>query len=371
MTGVNIGLVRRGYSPTGGAEAYLRRFAAALAEAGHEPVLFATRDWPEGDWAHASRHVVPGQTPMQFAAMLDRLLPRAGCDVVFSMERVFGCDCYRAGDGVHRAWLERRARHEPWVETWFRKLRATHRELLALETRLFKGGGARRVIANSQMVKEEIVSGFGYPGDRVDVIPNGVPPVPAPDECEVLRARAREELGLERDRTVVLFAGSGWERKGLAFAVHAMNLVRTGDPLMLVAGRGDPKDCPPSRRVRLLGPVADMRPIYAASDIFVLPTLYDPFSNACLEALSFGLPVITTAENGFSGLIVGGRDGEIVDDPADTKEIARGIEMWVDPDRRMAERSRLRGLAAPYTVEANLRATIGVLETLRKGADGR
>src|SRR5438876_10377701 len=48
---LNIGFVRRGFSPSGGAEAYLRRVAGALAAAGHEAVLFITKDWPVEEWA--------------------------------------------------------------------------------------------------------------------------------------------------------------------------------------------------------------------------------------------------------------------------------------------------------------------------------
>ena len=47
----------------------------------------------------------------------------------------------------------------------------------------------------------------------------------------------------------------------------------------------------------------DLALLYAAADIFILPTLYDPFSNASLEALAAGLPVITTRGNGFSEVI--------------------------------------------------------------------
>ena len=57
------------------------------------------------------------------------------------------------------------------------------------------------------------------------------------------------------------------------------------------------------------GLLLDIEKYYGAADIFVLPTLYDPFSNACLEAFGSGLPVITTAQNGFSELIEDGLNG--------------------------------------------------------------
>src|SRR5207245_1040817 len=79
---------------------------------------------------------------------------------------------------------------------------------------------------------------------------------------------------------------------------------------LLVAGRGNEMLYKTKRlrfwreeTVQFLGEVADISRVYAAADIFILPTIYDPFSNACLEALACGLPVITTGSNGFSEII--------------------------------------------------------------------
>src|SRR5439155_11112089 len=68
------------------------------------------------------------------------------------------CDFYRAGDGVHRAWLDRRQCYEAAFEGWFRKARSKHRELLALEERMFTPEATGMIIANSQMRSEEHTS---------------------------------------------------------------------------------------------------------------------------------------------------------------------------------------------------------------------
>src|SRR5688572_14878273 len=109
---MRIGLVRRGYSGSGGAEAYLLRFAEAAAAAGHDCALFTTRDWPREAWPD-HLHAVRGDSPIFFAKGVEHALKAAPVDVLFSLERVFACDVYRAGDGVHTAWLERRAKFEP------------------------------------------------------------------------------------------------------------------------------------------------------------------------------------------------------------------------------------------------------------------
>ena len=357
---MKIGLVRRGYSRTGGAEAYLRRFAEAAVAAGHECVLF-TEQWPRVAWPFAHIQIV-SDSPEKFADALVAARPQDGCDFLFSLERIRTCDAYRAGDGVHAAWLERRARFEPFWKPWLRRCNAKHRETLALERQLFGPDGARLVIANSRMVQTEIGRHFGYPPERIHVVHNGVPPFTAPSEK---RIEMRRGLGLGDEEFAVLFAGSGWERKGLRFAISAMNAARLPNATLLVAGLGRKRGLPRSERVRFLGPVKDMPRYLAAADAFILPTLYDPFSNACLEALAAGLPVITTAHNGFAEIIEPGVEGEVVAEPDDIAALAGALRHWSDPARRAAIRPRLLALGAQFSIGENVRQTLGIIERAR------
>ncbi len=353
---MRIGLVRRGYSASGGAEAYLFRFALAARATGHEPVLISGIDWPDGIWPH-ERVVVAGKSPEEFADRLEDRRASGGWDVLFSLERVWACDVYRAGDGVHAAWLERRREFEaPW-RGWFRNLQRKHREILELECTLFTGG-ARRIIANSQMVKAEILRFYGTPAEHVHVVHNGVPFHMAEPGA---RESVRKELAIAPQEFVVLFAGSGWERKGLRHAIAAVNALKNPATL-LVAGRGERRGLPSSSRVKFLGamPGGKLRAVLAAADVFVLPTIYDPFSNACIEALAAGLPVITTTANGFAEMIESGVDGDVVA-PGDTAALADALTAWDDPQRRDAVRPRLFEKAARCSVEENLTRTLGVI----------
>ena len=372
---IHIGLVRRGYSPTGGAETYLKRFARALIGAGHECTLFTSSDWPAAEWPGGRVEVIGGGTPKTFDAALRAARPRmrtpGACDYLFSLERVGSCDAYRAGDGVHRAWLRRRDAFEPAWRRWARIFNRKHRELLDLEAQLFSSDGAGIVIANCRMVKEEIVREYGYPASRIFVVYNGLPTWPSgegyvPD----LREQTRAQWGLAPTDFAILFAGSGWQRKGLRAAIEAVNRMPAAPgvrPLLLVAGKGDPKAYQAcgggSERVRFLGPVKHMSACYAAADLFLLPTFYDPFSNACLEALAAGLPVVTTTANGVSEVLRPGREGEIIEDPADSAAIARALKEWSDPERRASARPAILELASRFTIEANVRATLEAMST--------
>ena len=356
---MKIGLVRRGYSATGGAEAYLFRFANAARAAGHEPVLICGSEWPREVWPHESV-VVAGSTPEEFADRLEDRRASGGWDVLFSLERVWACDVYRAGDGVHSAWLERRRQFEPAWRGWFRNLQRKHREILELECALFTGG-AHRVIANSQMVKDEIIRLYGTPADRVRVIHNGVPTHAAEPGA---REKMRAELGLAPADYVALFAGTGWDRKGLRHAIAAVNEVKTPVTLLVAGrgGRGEQRALPQSDRVHFLGalPGEKLRTVLAAADVFILPTIYDPFSNACIEALAAGLPVVTTTANGFAEIITHGEEGHAVA-PGDTRALADALTSWADPARREAIRPRLLEKAARCSVEENLARTLEVI----------
>jgi len=356
---MKIGLVRRGYSATGGAERYLGRFAEALKAEGHEAVLFGSREWPAEAWKGQFMRV-EGNSPREFADGLRKAKPREHCDLVFSLERVWECDAYRAGDGVHRAWLERRRAFEPAWKGWFRATQRKHREILELEAAVFGPEGARLMIANSRLVAREIAQHFQTPEQRVRVVYNGLPPSDFRlQTSSPARAEARNRLGLGPE-CAVLFAGSGWERKGLRFAMEGVN--RTKNAVLLVAGAGKRRGLPPADgKTRFLGEVKEMRELMEAADVFVLPTIYDPFSNASLEAMAAGLPVITTTLNGFSEIMRPGEDGEALRNPADVEAIAAGIEKWRQRETPETRENR-RLEAGKYTIERNVRETMQALK---------
>jgi UDP-glucose:(heptosyl)LPS alpha-1,3-glucosyltransferase len=359
-TRMNIGLIRRGYSPTGGAENYLNRLGRALVERGFGAKLYTTEEWPETDWPHGTLIRFKAATPWLFAQKIQER--RAPGEILFSLDRVFACDCYRAGDGVHRMWLKRRIAHEtPW-RSLFRFLNPKHRQILELERKLFEGGGAKKVIANSKLVKDEIVREFAYPRENIAVIYNGLPSS-QPGTRPYNRPELRRYWNLRDQEIAVLFAGSGWERKGLKYAVKAIRTIGNANIRLLVAGSGT-KPASVPKNVRFLGPVKDMPSLYAASDLFILPTIYDPFSNACLEALSFGIPVITSASNGFAEIIESGVHGQIIERPNDVGAIQKAVEEWADPDRREAAKKSCLALARQFSMDRNVEQTLEVLEGL-------
>lgn len=361
---LTIGLVRRGHSETGGAEAYLKRLAAGLCLSGQETRLFTDASWPASAWPWGPITRLRGETAGRFADELEKARPSQHCDLLLSLERVWHCDVYRAGDGIHRSWLNRRAAASSPARNLIRRFGRSHRDTFELEKALFTGG-AGRVIANSQMVKQEAQDLYGYPADRIDIVPNGVPLEQFRADPHVRRQR-RQSLGLGEEEIAVLFVGSGWERKGLRYAIEAVESLGLGYRLFIAGlGRSRPRY---TRSVRPLGTPRDLPATYAAADIFLLPTLYDPFSNACLEALASGLPVITTRANGFSEIIENGVHGSIVDPAWDLGQLRSALQYWSSPERRLAAQPAILERASHFDISVNVERTLAILHQAARAA---
>ncbi len=337
----------------------MKRLAQGVVDAGHRVHLFTTADWPAEEWTFGPITHVRGSSAIAFANDLERLRPEAACDVWLSFERIWRCDVFRAGDGVHRAWLERREKFGTAWQKISRALNGKNRDLLRLEESLLGKGGAARVIANSRMVADEITRIYGYPPGRIDVVYNGVPIAGFAPNAE-RRAGQRAALGLKATDVALLFVGSGWERKGLRFAIDAIEA--SGNPRLrlFVAGRGNQPRYK-SRFAQFLGVVRDLAAVYAAADIFILPTIYDPFSNASLEALAAGLPVITTRANGVSEVIENGVHGSVVEDPREIHAFRDAVEMWSDEARRAEAQPRILERAAQFDISINVARTLEIL----------
>ena len=363
---MKIGLVRRGFSRTGGAESYLKRLGRALSDAGHQLTLFATEEWPAAEWPYGQLVRFKESSPLAFAKSV--AAARHSVEILFSLERILECDCYRAGDGVHQIWLEKREAFEPKWRKSLRLMNGKHNELLELEQGLLGEKKASRVITNSEMIKRQIISEFNYPESDISVIYNGIADTDFKKKPGS-RWDHRYDWGLTDLDVGILFAGSGWERKGLRFVIDAVQKLNNRHIKLLVAGEGKKPPFTP-KSIRFLGPVEDMHSLSVAADVFVLPTLYDPFSNACLEALAAGVPVITTINNGFSEIIESGLHGEILKDPEDVAALADAINRWSTLSQKPEIRTACTERGHEYTIERNVADTLKVLEQLYHGKFG-
>jgi UDP-glucose:(heptosyl)LPS alpha-1,3-glucosyltransferase len=364
---LTIGFLRRGYSPSGGVEIYLKGLAGGLLGQGHRVVLFGTEAWPVEDWPGGEILRCQGVTLMSYISDLERIRKECGVhfDLILSVEKVPGCDLYRTDEGLHLAWLTERSRHlSPWAK-WFQWRNPKHREKLTLERELFRPESTRRVISISEKITRDIISYYSYPEGQISLIRNGVPSLGLPSLQE--RESARASLGISPDEKIILFVGTGWERKGLRTAIRVVELLQTKIPKikLLIAGKGSQRSYR-SSVAQFLGPVKEMKKIYAAGDVFVTPTIYEPFSLAALEALSSGIPVITSSAAGISEVMSCGIHGEIIENPSDAGAFAEAVGKWLVKldDSELASRihSDCTALASEFTLERNLKETLALID---------
>ena len=355
---MKLALIRRQFSATGGAELYVQRLLGALTAAGHETHLFAEK-W-QGQAAGVQFHSVNvegsrAERPLRFAEAVNAALQHERFDCVFSLERTQKQDVYRAGDGLHRVWLQRRKQFSPW---WKRPLvgrGAFHRNMLALEAQTFDPANTQRIIVNSEMVRGEIAQHFpAFPQERVHTIRNGVD---VQRFKSVSRSAARQRFGLEESDFVLVFVGSGWERKGLPWLLKFMT-GRSDDPhlkLLIVTRDRMRGKVPPN--VILTGPLSDVEAAYAAADVLTFLPIYEPCSNVVSEALATGIPVVTTSFNGASELIDSGINGQVLDDPGDLATLGMCVNHWRARGSGGPVKTRL-----PLDLELNVDHTIQVLK---------
>jgi len=106
-------------------------------------------------------------------------------------------------------------------------------------------------------------------------------------------------------------------------------------------------------------------PYYQGADLFVFPTIYEPFSNVCIEAMAAGLPVVTSRINGASEVLIEGENGYGIDNPLDPAEIAAKIRLGLEISRtRVAETNG--DLLSRLTWENHVEQVLELYESIRK-----
>jgi len=117
-------------------------------------------------------------------------------------------------------------------------------------------------------------------------------------------------------------------------------------------------------KITHLEPVDEIEKIYAAADFFVLPSIYEPFGNANLEALASGLPIITSRNCGVAEIVTPQKEGVILEEPSDSKAMAKAIDYLMGSKNREPMKKSARLLAEKFTQERNALEMVQVYKEL-------
>ena len=329
----------------------------------HFSITLITRKWDQ-DSAQRVVRLTPrylGSTlrDWSFSRAVCRHLRHTHYDLVQSHERLSCCDIFRAGDGVHREWLAQRARTMTPLRWLSMRCNPYHVYTLHAERRMFASPRLRTVICNSRMVRDELVRHYGVREDQLTVVYNGVDLQEFnPGRRDSLRDEQRQALAITADTLALLHVGSGFERKGVATILRAMAQSRTACHLIVVGGdkrEGRYKalagELGIASRVHFVGVQKETTRYYAAADVFVMASLYEPFANASLEALAMGLPMITSTKSGAAEILEHGKTGYVCD-ALDVAGFSSAIDALANRERRLAMGVASRRLAEGFSVEA-------------------
>ncbi|MGW2519291.1 glycosyltransferase [Streptomyces sp. NPDC001617] len=206
------------------------------------------------------------------------------------------------------------------------------------------------VVANAQAVAEDVRRNEGVPAAKITVIPNGMPR----RDFEPARAAT-----VDTSLPIVLCVANLAAHKGHRYLLEACALLRSKgrDCTLLLVGDGPERASLTAQAerlggdVRFLGARTDVAPFLARADVVVLPSLHEGCSNAVMEALAAGRPMVATAVGGTPELLRG--HGVLVP-PADAAALADGLQRLLD-DRKLADEFGRNGCAwarATLSVEA-------------------
>jgi UDP-glucose:(heptosyl)LPS alpha-1,3-glucosyltransferase len=341
-----IYLIREKSSKFGGAEVYLSRLSKALGDNGIDHQIVNS--------------IFPKFLPSWLRIILFNLqacLTKKN-KFYFSLERIVCPDVYRAGDGVHKVFLTVESKS---------KLNPLHPVYLFLEKRCFNN--AKRIIANSHMIKDEIVNAYDINPEKIDVVYNGVASKTV--DYQGSFNRLSKEFSIEKNTPILLYVGSGFKRKGVEEFLEIIAKLKTENIQVFIIGKEKnleyykqlSKDLRIDKKVIFTGPRSDVDDFYIISDIFLFPTRYEPFSNALLEAMSFENAVFTTKQNGAHEIL---EDEYIMSNSRDYS-VAGKIDALLEDVEELSAIKQVNNLKAnELSTELNMQKTIKIIKEAQK-----
>jgi glycosyltransferase involved in cell wall biosynthesis len=200
------------------------------------------------------------------------------------------------------------------------------------------------LIAVSKYTVNELTDLYGISTDKIHVIYNGVDIQkfkPRPNKTEL-----RKQFGLDANKKIVLFVGRLYHRKGLEPLLRSIPpvLEQFSNVTFAISGTGFKEKEESLKKlatelniendVKFLGYIADEKlpELYSASDIFVLPAIYENFPFAILEAQSTALPVISTKVGGIPEFLEDGKNGFVIEPGDEDMLTQKLLALLQNPD---------------------------------------
>ncbi len=387
---MKIAIVIEGFDPhAGGLERSTAQIAAELARRGHDVTLLTGRCRDTGCLpgvtiaAMARRKSSSALRLFLFSRWAAGQLQEGGYDTSLSMTTAVAARVIQPRGGTARETLKRNIAMRPTPLTRIGKrigvwLSPKHQLLLAMEKRALNDPRVVKVAAVSRYVREQLEP-YRLPPEKIALIPNAAVMPNVDDQLRAQwRKRIRESFKVPVDTTVFLFAAINPRLKGFSPLMLALAHLkeRSVPAVVLLAGdfwhkhNHEAQQRGVRGRVRFVRHTRQIEALYAAADVTVHPTFYDPASKVVIESLMMGVPAISTAYNGASDLIAppgGQARGRVIPDPADAVALADAMQALTDPSELESCRRACTGLGSGLSMAGH----VELLERLLWDSRGR
>lgn len=378
----------------GGAETSTLQFAHHLARAGVEVSVLTTTLAP----STPAMTIVPLATngklrsrrTLRFAREAADYVRAHPFDVVHAITPCVAADVYEPRGGTVPEMLARnralrRDRLRRGLKGLGQMTNLKFRALGALERDLLGRRPPPWVIAISGYVSRQLASHYQLEADRIREVFNGVDPdLAGATERETHRREIRRQIGVRADSFLLLCVAHNFKLKGVGRLIEALGKVRQGssahatETYAVVVGRDNPTSFQRlaqqhgvADRVLFTGPTQRIEAFFHACDALIHPTYYDPCSRVVLEAMSSGLPAITTRYNGASEKITNDVNGFVIGEPDDVSALADRIERLSEDALRRQFAARAPEAIAGATMEEHAAGVLRVYEEIVRSGQPR
>jgi UDP-glucose:(heptosyl)LPS alpha-1,3-glucosyltransferase len=355
----------------GGAEGYLVDLCTRMVVEGFEVHVFA-EGWDEekGDIHYHRVSTIPFPKSLRllsFAVRATKAIQEGRYDLTLGVGNTLEADVLQPHGGVHWAWFWRSLR--AYDNPFLRFLKLSGRILSPrqwvngwIENRPYRQKRSPKIVAISEMVRQDMIRWYHLPADRITVVYNGVDIERFHPRNRQWREEIRRSHGIG-DEFLILFISNNFRMKGLGYLIRALSQMKQEESSpfkLLVLGRD--REGPYLRlaereglakHILFVGSTDRPERYYGAADLLVHPTFYDACSLTVLEGLASGLPVVTTSQNGAGGLLQQGEEGWVIQNPHDVDEIRMAIGYFLEEGNRQNACRQARGKAEACSEEVN------------------
>ncbi|MGM0823119.1 MAG: glycosyltransferase family 4 protein [Pseudomonadota bacterium] len=351
---MKIALVHMRHAHSGGTELFLNHLSRYLAEKGEDVTIICRSHVEPSHPAVKFVQLRPfsfgkAHRIWRFAKAVEKHIKVSDYDFVYGLGKTWSHDMLRIGGGTALHHLKYIKRRNPKLKD---------KIAVKIEKKAMATDAYHHIVTNSYKSANEVIEACQVPENKISVIHNFVDTrrfdrKRVSDEAELVRY----ELGIDKQKVVFLFLGTGYKRKGLKQALEAFSKIEI-DSCLLIVGRDSHLD-DYMKMAEELGVADDCKFIgesnkpeiyFSIADCYVLPALYEPFGFTVIEALSCGAPVVTS-ENCGAKEVLDPSVATVIGEDIDTDQLAAGMTKWAMLKGSDVLQKKCRDIALTLDVE--------------------